>query len=103
MHRFLIDARLPPALARKLAAMGHEATHLLDVGLLESSVGAIWDYAMSQGAIIVTKDEDFAIRASVSEAPPRIVWISNRQLQQRKIAGLARTGTPRCNRGARIK
>lgn len=55
--------------------MGHEATHLLDVGLLESSDGAIWDYAMSQGAIIVTKDEDFAIRASVSEAPPRIVWI----------------------------
>jgi predicted nuclease of predicted toxin-antitoxin system len=51
----------------------HEATHLLDVGLLESSDGAIWDYAMSQGAIIVTKDEDFAIRASVSEARPRIV------------------------------
>ena len=55
--------------------MGHEAIHLLDVGLLESSDGVIWDYAMSQGAIIVTKDEDFAIRASVSDAPPRIVWI----------------------------
>ncbi|MEW6416402.1 MAG: DUF5615 family PIN-like protein [Pseudomonadota bacterium] len=50
MHRFLIDAQLPPALARKLAAMGHEATHLLDVGLLESSDGAIRDYAMGQGA-----------------------------------------------------
>lgn len=55
--------------------MGHEASHLLDVGLLESSDSGIWDYALSHGAVIVTKDEDFAIRASVSRTSPRIVWI----------------------------
>jgi predicted nuclease of predicted toxin-antitoxin system len=35
----------------------------------------IWDYAVSSNAVIVTKDEDFAIRASVSKVPPLIVWI----------------------------
>jgi predicted nuclease of predicted toxin-antitoxin system len=75
VHRFLVDAQLPPALARKIAAMGHEAVHLLDVGLLESSDSGIWDYAIANSAVIVTKDEDFAIRASVSKASPSIVWI----------------------------
>jgi len=55
--------------------MGHEAAHLLDVGLLESSDSLVWDYAMVNGAVIITKDEDFAIRASVSKTAPQIVWV----------------------------
>jgi predicted nuclease of predicted toxin-antitoxin system len=31
--RFLVDAQLPPALARWLAAQGHEAAHVGDLGL----------------------------------------------------------------------
>lgn len=90
MRRFLIDAQLPPALTRSIAAMGHEAAHLPDVGLLESSDSGIRDYAKSHGATLVTKDEDFAIRASVSRTSPQIVWIRDRQLFQRKIAGVVR-------------
>lgn len=88
MHRFLVDAQLPPALARKIAAMGHEAVHLLDLGLLESSDSRILDYALSNGAVIVTKDEDFAIRASVSKISPSIVWVRIGNCPQRKIAGV---------------
>lgn len=75
MHRFLVDAQLPPALARKIAGMGYAAEHLLDVGLLESSDSQIWDYALANDTVILTKDEDFAIRASVSKASPSIVWV----------------------------
>ena len=75
MHRFLVDAQLPPALARKIASAGYQATHVLDVGLLESSDSQIWNHAVEIGAVILTKDEDFAIRASVSKTPPSIVWI----------------------------
>ena len=75
MHRFLVDAQLPPALARKIAGMGHAAEHLLDVDMLESSDSRIWDYALANSSVIVTKDEDFAIRASVSKASPSIVWV----------------------------
>lgn len=33
MARFLIDAQLPPALARWLVAQGHAAEHVNDAGL----------------------------------------------------------------------
>ena len=75
MPRFLVDAQLPPALARKLTALGHKAIHVLDVDLLKASDSKIWDYALADGAVIITKDEDFAIRASVSKSAPAIVWV----------------------------
>jgi hypothetical protein len=60
--RFLIDAQLPPALARWLAAHGHEAEHVGDVGMQTASDTAIWDYALRENVAIITKDEDFAQR-----------------------------------------
>ena len=56
--------RLP--LARTLSALGHEAIYVLDVGLLDAGDNRIWDYALANGAVIISKDEDFAIRASLS-------------------------------------
>ncbi len=75
MYGFLVDAQLPPALAGKIAAAGYEAAHVLEVGLLESTDSQIWDHALEVGAVVLTKDEDFAIRASVSKHPPSIVWV----------------------------
>jgi predicted nuclease of predicted toxin-antitoxin system len=75
MPRFLVDAQLPPALARKLNSPAHESTHVLDVGLLDAGDGQIWDYALTHDMAIITKDEDFAIRASVSKISPIIVWV----------------------------
>jgi len=57
--RFVVDSQLPPALARRLQALGHTAEH---VAWRSASDSAIRDYAASVGAVIVTKDEDFAIR-----------------------------------------
>ncbi len=60
--RFIIDAQLPPALARLLAALGHEAEHVADKLMASASDREIWDLALSASAVIVTKDEDFAHR-----------------------------------------
>ena len=59
--RFVVDAQLPPALARRLEALGHRAEHVADLGLTSASDNEIRDYAAGVGAAIVTKDEDFAI------------------------------------------
>jgi len=40
--RLLVDAQLPPALARWLTAQGHEAQHVFDVELTNAPDGAIW-------------------------------------------------------------
>ena len=73
--RFLVDAQLPAALARWLAAEGHRAEHVADIGLASAPDKAIWDYALAAGAIIVTKDEDFSQLKALKVGGPTVVWI----------------------------
>ena len=73
--RFLVDAQLPPALARFLEAQGHEARAVREVGLREADDTAIWAFAERDGWIIVTKDEDFPERSLNSRTSPQIVWL----------------------------
>ncbi len=72
---FLVDAQLPPGLARWLAEKGHTAQHVLELDLTDAEDGTIWNYAIGVDAIIVTKDEDFADRNARTEAGPVIVWL----------------------------
>ncbi len=73
--RWIIDAQLPPALARLLQQRGHEAEHVEDAGLRHADDNAIWQHALAHGVVIITKDEDFPIRASASRTAPAIVWL----------------------------
>ncbi len=73
--RWLIDAQLPPALARWLTAEGHEARHVFDEGLAQAADAAIWQHATDTAAVIVTKDEDFALRAQLGVRGPQVVWV----------------------------
>jgi predicted nuclease of predicted toxin-antitoxin system len=75
MIRFLIDAQLPPGLARRLAARGHVAEHVNRIGLGNTSDGAIWEYAARTGATLVTKDEDFVALAAQERTGPQVVGI----------------------------
>ena len=58
--RFIVDAQLPPALARWLAAAGHDAEHVADRQMETASDATIWDFSLWAPAVIVTKDQDFA-------------------------------------------
>lgn len=73
--RFLVDAQLPPALARLLTEHGHHAEHVADIGLRDADDSPIWRYALQHQAIIVTKDEDFPHRLRQSTHAPIIVWL----------------------------
>ncbi|MGH7341852.1 MAG: DUF5615 family PIN-like protein [Candidatus Rokuibacteriota bacterium] len=48
--RFLVDAQLPPALARWLTSHGHEAEHVFDCDLTSADDRTIWRRAISTGA-----------------------------------------------------
>jgi predicted nuclease of predicted toxin-antitoxin system len=73
--KFLIDAQLPPALARYLREVGCEAEHVIDIGLESSDDSPIWDYAAANAVVIVTKDEDFAARTQMNPDGPAVVWL----------------------------
>ncbi len=73
--RFLVDANLPPALAIWLRGRGHEADHVRDTGEVSRTDTHIWREAIAEGYVLVSKDEDFARRRSISDAGPQVVWI----------------------------
>jgi predicted nuclease of predicted toxin-antitoxin system len=75
MARFLVDAQLPPDLARRLAARGFPAEHVNRVGLGVASDTAIWRHAARTKAALLTKDEDFVILARNEPNGPQVVWI----------------------------
>jgi predicted nuclease of predicted toxin-antitoxin system len=83
--RFLVDAQLPPALARWLGAQGHGAEHLVDLGMEAAVDRAVWDYAIAVGAVVLTKDEDFAVRRALSSDGPSVVWIRCGNTRRREL------------------
>jgi predicted nuclease of predicted toxin-antitoxin system len=72
---FLVDAQLPPALVTRLTEQGHTAQHVDDIDLRNAEDIAIWNQALSNNAIIVTKDEDFAERTARTTSGPIILWL----------------------------
>lgn len=83
--RFLVDAQLPPALARWLAERGHTAEHVADLGLATANDRAVWEYAATVGAVILTKDEDFALRRSLVTDGPSVVWVRCGNTNRREL------------------
>ena len=71
---FLVDAQLPPLLARWLNGRGHAALPVVNLSLERATDAAVWAHAAQTGAVVVTKDEDFATRRQLTpDGPP--VWI----------------------------
>ena len=73
--RLLVDAQLPPALARWLTSQGHDAQHVFDVGLAQAADTVIRQRATETIAVIITKDEDFIVRSQLSGGGPPVIWI----------------------------
>jgi predicted nuclease of predicted toxin-antitoxin system len=90
----LVDAQLPPALAGRLIANGHEAEHVGERGMQTASDIAIWDYALKTSAVIVTKDEDFARRKVLTAAGPAVIWIRLPNTRRRDLLVWFETAIP---------
>ena len=92
--RFLVDAQLPPALARWLEAKGHEAAHVGDLGMQAASDAALWDHALASSSAIMTKDEDFAQRKVLADNGPAVVWIRLPNTRRRDLLAWCETVLP---------
>ncbi len=72
--RFLIDAQLPPGLARWLTARGYPCDHANDLGIGPVADSRIEAEARRLGAVIWSKDMDFVERARLRPGL-QVVWI----------------------------
>ncbi len=82
---FLVDAQLPPALARWIVGQGHQATHVFDIGLQTDNDLVIWARARSENTIIISKDEDFVDQWILSAEPVQLVWIRKGNCSNRAL------------------
>jgi predicted nuclease of predicted toxin-antitoxin system len=81
-------------LARWLAAQGHDAEHVADFLMARASDSAIWDYAVQNAAIVITKDEDFAQRKTMTGAGPSVIWIRLPNTRRRALLAWFQTLMP---------
>jgi predicted nuclease of predicted toxin-antitoxin system len=72
---FLVDTNLPRRLAVWLIARGHQCEHVLDLGMGQSADSELWSRCADNGAIILTKDEDFANWVLAGRRGPAVVWL----------------------------
>jgi predicted nuclease of predicted toxin-antitoxin system len=72
---FLIDSQLPPALARWITAQGHQAVHVVELGMEATDDSILWEHARKTSAVIVSKDEDFADRWLLHDEGVALLWI----------------------------
>jgi len=75
--KFIVDAQLPPGLARYLATRFNvQASHVRELGLRDAEDLAIFQHAKRTAAVVVTKDSDFVELVYRHGAPPQIVWVT---------------------------
>ena len=82
---FLVDAQLPPALARWIASQAYQAAHVFDLGFHAADDPVIWERAQTEQAVIISKDEDFVDRWLLSDQPVPLVWIRKGNCSNRAL------------------
>ncbi len=71
--KLLFDQNLSWRLPKKLADLYPDSQHVREAGMKESGDVNIWEYAKSNGFVIVTKDLDFQQRSLFFGYPPKVV------------------------------
>jgi predicted nuclease of predicted toxin-antitoxin system len=79
--RLLLDANLSPEVARRLKVAGHDAVHVVEIGLVTASDPVIMQAAAEADRIILTADSDFAAML----AGGAIVSLTRRHLRVREL------------------
>ena len=73
--KLLFDENLSRKLIARLSELYLASAHVAEFGLLERPDREIWDFAQTNGFIIVTTDADFYELAAGLGPPPKVIWL----------------------------
>ena len=94
--KILIDANISWKLINVLAPIFGECTHVDLIGLkVPAKDKEIWDHALKNGYIIITKDNDFLDLLEVKGFPPKVVLIKTGNNSTRILADLIIDAKPK--------
>lgn len=74
--RLLLDENVSERLVRTLAVRYADSLHVRMLGLHGAADLHLWDLAIREGCVLVTKDEDFVTLSVLRGAPPKVVWLN---------------------------
>ena len=86
--KLLFDENLSPKLPHLLTTLFPDSAHARDCGLLGRSDDVVWEYARSNGFIIVSKDSDFQQRSLLYGHPPKVVWLRSGNCNRQQLVQL---------------
>ena len=73
--KLLFDHNLSYKLVARLADLFPDSAHVRNVNLHEADDRMVWEYARSNGFVIVSKDEHFHQLSFLYRAPPKVGWV----------------------------
>ena len=91
--KLLFDQNLSPRLVGQLADVFPQSSHVQTVGLDHETDESVWQYALTHGYTIVTKDSDFQERSQVAGSLPFVVWIQRGNCSTADVEAMLRKHT----------
>ena len=73
--KLLFDENLSPFLTGALSDVFPQSTHVRNVGLKSSPAPDVWQFAIENDFVIVSKDADLHDRSLLYGFPPKVIWI----------------------------
>jgi predicted nuclease of predicted toxin-antitoxin system len=94
--RILLDANLSPEVARRLKDSGHDAIHVVEIGLVTASDPEIMRAAADADRVLITGDSDFAAMLALggAEAPSVVLLRSADHMRPAEQAALLVANLP---------
>ena len=73
--KLLFDQNLSFKLCRRLADVFPESNQVRLLGMAGADDRFIWQYAKTNGFVLVSQDADFADMATLYGPPPKVIWL----------------------------
>lgn len=87
--KLLFDENLPGSLPQRLADLFPGSVHVRDVGLKQAADSVIWEFAVTQGFVIVSKDSDYRQMSALRGKSSKGHRLARGQLHDRYGGGFA--------------
>jgi predicted nuclease of predicted toxin-antitoxin system len=73
--RLLLDENLSDRVIPRIVDLYPDSLHVKALGLVSTDDGIIWEYAKTNGFMIVSKDADFHQRSILYGHPPKFIYL----------------------------
>ncbi len=73
--KLLLDENLSDRIIQRIVDLYPNSEHVKTLGLINTDDAIIWEYAKTNGFVIVSKDSDFYQRSLLYGHPPKFIYL----------------------------